>query len=100
MENTVPVRLPSRILAAQLNNKSESTLLDPDRSYFRIVRQVVIEGKEKGVFRDEFTVNEIVIAYAMLERGIMYDWCTSNGNYPLSAYAAKMMRVFLKGFTV
>ncbi len=98
VENTVPVRLLSQVLASQLNSRAENTLLDPDRTYFRIVRQIVVEGKEKGLFREDFTVNEIVISYSMMERGLMYDWCISNGNYPLAAYSAKMMRAFLKGF--
>ena len=37
-------------------------------------------------------------AYAMFERGLMYDWCICNGNYSLCQYAATMMPMFLKGF--
>lgn len=99
IENTVPVHLLSRIMSSQLNNRGDKHLLDPDRTYFRIVRQIIIEGKETGIFKDDFSVNEICIAYALFERGLMYDWCISNGNYAFSQYAKKMMRVFLSGFT-
>jgi len=100
MENTVPVHLLSRIMATQLTAKGERYLLDPDRAYYRVVRQIVIEGKEKGIFKECFSVNEITIAYSLFERGIMYDWCISNGNYAFNAYASKMMKVFLNGFTI
>lgn len=98
VENTVPVHLLSRILSSQLTSRGDRHLLDPDRTYFRVIRQIVIEGKESGDFKDEFSVNEICIAFSLFERGLMYDWCISNGNYAFSQYAAKVMRVFLNGF--
>lgn len=98
IENTVPVHLLSRIMSSQLTTKADKHLLDPDRTYFRVVRQIVIEGKESGVFKDEYSVNEICIAYAIFERGLMYDWCISNGNYAFNQYASKIMKVFLSGF--
>ena len=99
IENTVPVHLLNRIMSSQLTSKGDSHLLDPDRPYYHIVRKIVIEGKDKGIFKDEFSVNEICIAYALFERGLMYDWCVSNGNYSLTQYSTKMMRIFLNGFT-
>lgn len=100
MENTVPVHLLSRIMASQMTPKSDKYLVNPDRSFFRYVRKIVIEGKDQKIFNDAYSVNEIAIAYALFERGLMYDWCVSNGNYSFSQYAEKMMRVFLNGFTI
>lgn len=100
IENTVPVHLLNRIMSSQLTVKGDSHLLDPDRPYYHIVRKIVIEAKDSGVFKEEFSVNEICQAYALFERGLMYDWCVSNGNYSLSQYSSKMMRIFLNGFTM
>lgn len=100
IENTVPVYMLSVILANQLNNRTYSSMLDPDRSYYRLARQIIIEAKAKGTFKGDTSVNELLIAYALFERGLMYDWCISNGNYSFSNYAERMMRVFLNGFTV
>lgn len=99
IENTVPVHLLNRIMSSQLTSKGDSHLLDPDRPYFHIVRKIVIEGKDTGIFKEEHSVNEICQAYALFERGLMYDWCIANGNYSLSQYSTKMMRIFLNGFT-
>ena len=99
IENTVPVHLLTRIMSSQLTSRGDSHLLDPDRSYFHIVRKIVIAGKDEGIFKEEHSVNEICQAYALFERGLMYDWCISNGNYSLSQYSTRMMRVFLEGFT-
>ena len=35
--------------------------------------------------------NEIVKAYALCERALIYDWCISNGDYSLCQYAKTMM---------
>ena len=33
---------------------------------------------------------------ALLERGLMYDWCICNGEYSLREYAGKLMPMFLQ----
>ena len=45
-------------------------------------------------------MNEIVKAYALCERALIYDWCISNGDYSLCQYAKSMMPVFLNSFRV
>ena len=100
IENTVPVHLLSKIMSSQLAGSSDSSLLNPDRTYFKVIRQIVTEGKEKQVFKESYSVNEIVVAYALFERGLMYDWCISNGNYSFSRYSRNMMKIFLTVFTV
>ena len=60
--------------------------------------QVVRTGQERGELSRAVTANEIVKAYAMFERALMYDWCLCEGEYALSGYAARMMPVFLEGF--
>ena len=33
--------------------------------------------------------------YAMLERGLMYDWCLCNGDYSLAQYAKRVLPMML-----
>ena len=99
IENTVSVSMLSRLFSAQLVAKGERHLLNPDRTYYKLLRQVAIEGKEKGVFRDSLTVNDITKAYAVYERAIMYDWCISSGNYSILQYSRSMLPLFLSGLT-
>ena len=60
--------------------------------------QIVIEGQQQGIFREEFTTLDVTRAYAVFERGLMYDWCISRGNYSLAQYSAQLLPQFLKGF--
>lgn len=98
IDNSIPLELLTRLLSSQLITKSEKHLLDRNRTYFRIISDIVLEGQNSGEIRTDLTVNELVKAYAMMERGLMYDWCLSGGDYALSRYARDIMPVFLNGF--
>ena len=98
IENTVSVSLLSQLFASQLVTKGERHLLEPSRTYYKLLRQITIEGQQKGIFRDELSINDITKAYAVFERGLMYDWCLCNGTYSLCQYSSMMLPPFLKGF--
>ena len=98
IDNSIPLELLTRLLSSQLITKSEKHLLDRNRTYFKIISGIVLDGQNSGEIRTDLTVNELVKAYAMMERGLMYDWCLSGGDYSLSRYARDIMPVFLNGF--
>ena len=98
VENTVSIDLLSRLFSSQLVTHGEKHLLDRRRTYYKLLRRIVAEGQEKGEIRADFTVSEVMRAYAMFERGLMYDWCLSGGEYSLPNYAARMMPLFLRSF--
>ena len=95
IENRISLDLLARLLSSQLITKGDKHLLDRDRLYFKYLRQIVLEGQQKGQLRQELTVNEIVKLYALTEWALMYDWCLCGGEYSLTAYAEKMMPKFL-----
>ena len=99
IENTVSVSLLCQLFSTQLVTKGERHLLEPDRTYYRLLRQIAIEGQEQGYFRDDLSINDIMKAYSMFERGMMYDWCLSNGNYSLTQYSQQILPLFLKGLS-
>ena len=98
IENTVSIDLLSRLFSSQLVTHGERHLLDRSRTYYKLLRRIISEGQQKGEIRDDFTVGEVSRAYAMFERGLMYDWCLSGGEYSLPVYTARMMPIFLNGF--
>ena len=92
IENTVSLELLARLFSSQLITKGERHLLDSSRIYYKVLRQIISEGQQRGQIRDDVTANEISKLYAMCERGLMYDWC---GNYSLKSYAASVMPMLL-----
>lgn len=97
IENTVSVTILARLFASQLSIKGERHMLDPDRTYYKLLRQIAMEGKQKDIFRDDLTVMDITKAYSVYEYGIMYDWCAAGGNYSICQYSQKMLPLYLKG---
>ncbi len=95
VENTVPLDLMARLFSSQLITKGEKHLLDHNRIYYRILRQIVTAGQANGEIRSDMSVNEITKLYAMCERALMYDWCICNGDYSLRSYAEKTMPMLL-----
>ena len=98
IDNSVSLELLARLFSSQLVTRGEKHLLDRNRTYFMLLQQIVREGLERGELRSDMSANEIVKAYAMFERALMYDWCLSGGEYALARYAAQMMPMFLEGF--
>ena len=97
IENTVSVDLLCQLFSSQLITKGERHLLNTNRTYYKLLRQITIEGQEQGYFKENLSVNDITKAYAMFERGLMYDWCICNGDYSLCQYSATMLPLFLEG---
>lgn len=98
IENSVSMDLLTRLLSTQLLAKGEKHLLDRDRTYFRLLRRIIAEGQAAGQLAADRTVNEIVKAYALWERALMYDWCLCGGEYSLVAYTDDMTPAFLERF--
>ena len=95
IDGGVSMDLLARLLSTQLLARGEKHLLDRDRTYFKLLRQIIADGQKAGQLRADCTVNEIVKAYALWERALMYDWCLSGGEYSLVAYTDKMTPMFL-----
>ena len=98
IDNSVSLDLVARMYSSQLVTTGEKHLMDHNRLYYKLLRQIVSEGQQKGELRGDAAVNEIVKAYALCERALIYDWCISNGDYSLSQYAKTMMPIFLGSF--
>ena len=96
IENSISLDLLARLYAYQLVTRGDKSLLDHNRTYYRLLRQIVLQGQARGELRNEITAHEIVRTYALCERALIYDWCLSEGDYSLSQYARSMMPMFLQ----
>lgn len=98
IDGGVSMDLLARLLSTQLLARGEKHLLDRNRTYFKLLRQIITEGQRAGQLRTDKTVNEILKAYALWERALMYDWCLSGGEYSLVAYTDSITPVFLDSY--
>lgn len=96
IENSISVDLLARLFSSQLITRGQRHLLDQDRTYYKLLRKILQEGQTKGELRSDLSLNEIIKNYAMLERGLMYDWCLCNGDYSLAQYARSVLPLMLE----
>jgi AcrR family transcriptional regulator len=98
IEESISRDLLTRLLSTQLLAQGEKHLLDRNRTYFKLLREIIAAGQKKGELRADCTTSEIIKAYAMWERALMYDWCLCGGEYSLVSYADRMTPMFLESF--
>ena len=98
IENSISIDLLARLYSTQLVTSGNRNLLDRNRTYYRVIRQIISDGQKNGELTDSVTVNEIVKAYAMCERALIYDWCLCSGEYSLKTYSSVMLPMFLNGY--
>ena len=98
IDGSVSMDLLARLLSTQLLARGEKHLLDRNRYYFKLLRQIVSAGQEAGQLRRDRTVNDIVKAYALWERALLYDWCLCGGDYSLVSYTDSMTPMFLESY--
>ena len=100
IDGGISMDLLARLLSTQLLARGEKHLLDRNRTYFKLLRQIISEGQKAGKLRTDRTVSEILKAYALWERALMYDWCLSGGEYSLVAYTDQVTPQFLKSYGI
>lgn len=98
IDGGISLDLLARLLSTQLLARGEKHLLDRNRYYFKLLRQIVDEGQQTGQLRTDRTANEIVKAYALWERALLYDWCLCGGEYSLVAYTDSVTPAFLQSY--
>ena len=95
IEDTIYIDLLARMYSTQLTTTGERHLMDHNRIYYRLIRQIAVEGQAKGELRSDISVNEITKLYALCERALLYDWCLCSGSYSLKQYAKTTLPMFL-----
>ena len=95
IEDEISLELLAKMYSTQLTTSGEKHLMDYNRIYYRLIRQIAVEGQRTGELRGDISANEIVKLYALCERALLYDWCLCEGSYSLKNYARQTMPMFL-----
>ncbi|MBE6594263.1 MAG: TetR/AcrR family transcriptional regulator [Ruminococcaceae bacterium] len=95
IENRIDIALLARLLSTQLTLQGSKQLLDHNRVYFKLLRRIITEGRQRGELTEALTVSETVRLYAMTERAMLYEWCLRGGDYALADYATRTLPMLL-----
>lgn len=96
IENDYSIDLVSRMYAAHLSSKNQKHLLDRSRTYYKLLKNIITQGQQRGQIREDMSPAEIIKMYTIAERALIYDWCVCAGEYSLKDYGCKMMRMYLR----
>lgn len=74
-----------------------SIIISKDRSFYKILCNIVSEGIEKKEIKVAMAEDEIVDYILCFSRGIIDDWHLHNGSYDLKEKTNKYLNIFLEG---
>lgn len=70
-------------------------ITNPERGYYKLIASLIREGIENGEIKSSLSHMELTEWYAIIERGLTYDWCLNQGRYSLVQYGQRMIKSFL-----
>lgn len=85
----------SSLYGLQVMTSGTRYILDPSREYYKIIARLMKEGIEKNEIKSSLSYMELTEAFSIIERGLTYDWCLTQGRYSLLQYGQRMMKIFL-----
>ena len=98
IENQLTVETAAQLFGSQLGVSHERIINNRDRYYYKLLRSVIEKGIANGEITGDYTVNEVMNAYSVLERGLVFDWCLCDGEYNLAVYSQQMLPMLMKSF--
>ncbi len=84
IDANVSFELLSELYISQLATRKQEHFLSPGRYYFRMVKEIIETGQERGEIRDDIDSFTLAQHILLLERGILINWCVRAGEFMLS----------------
>jgi hypothetical protein len=79
-----------------VKNTEEKQLLNENRLYYKLILQIVAEGQKHGEFKSDISAEEMAGMYTSLERGMVYNWCVTDGKESLEETGRRLLPIYLK----
>lgn len=80
-----------------ISNNSNHSLMDQDRSLYKILESFIKEGLESGEFKSILSIQEISMLISRCIRGVVYDWCSDGDDFDLVKEGDKLIVFILDG---
>lgn len=56
---------------------------------------IINSGKKNGYIKEDVSANEVGIDIGVILKGIIFDWCLSDGSFDLKREAVKLIKIYL-----
>lgn len=70
-------------------------IINPEREYYKIISSLMKEGIDNGEIKTSLSYLQLTEWYAIIERGLTYDWCLNQGRYSIIQYGQSMIKAFI-----
>lgn len=77
--------------------KKKSFLTSHGTSLYKLMKSIIAEGQKNGEIRNDLSSDVIVTFLLQLARGIIFEWCLTNGGFDLVDSSKKIALVVLGG---
>ena len=77
--------------------KEASYLASKERPNYKIAELSIREAQENGIIRADIDAGELAETFITCWRGLIYDWCLSNGRLNLERNGDRMFDVIIEG---
>lgn len=95
IDANVSYELLTELYRSQLDRRKQEAFLDPNRYYFRMVREIIETGQKRGEIRDDIDASTLSQHILLLERGILINWCVRAGSYSLGGKGNEDFRLYI-----
>ncbi|MDR1241231.1 MAG: TetR/AcrR family transcriptional regulator [Deltaproteobacteria bacterium] len=76
--------------------KRSEMLLKKDRLFYKILADIIEQGRRDGEFTTELSAEEQVYLFARNARSILYEWCLHDGSLDLKETGRKVFQLTLR----
>ncbi|WP_353094692.1 TetR/AcrR family transcriptional regulator [Tissierella praeacuta] len=87
--------LLATLYGLQVMTQGTRHIINPEREYYKIISSIMKEGIDNGEIKTSLSYLELTEWYAIVERGLTYDWCLNQGRYSLVQYGQRMIESFI-----
>lgn len=74
----------------------ERFLISPNRSYYKILEELLEKGVANNEFGLRFSVKRTVEILTTIIRGVIYDWCLHKGSFDIIEYGVEIVAMMFK----
>lgn len=77
--------------------KACSRMVNPERSFYKIMKELVEKGKSEGVIIKTISTEQMVKDIVMVGRGAILDWCINGGNQNITERSTTFVNSYING---
>lgn len=88
------------IYGMQVMSNGTKHILNRERRYYDIIANIIKEGLKNGELKSNRSYLELTDDFAIIERGLTYDWCLNQYRYSLVDYSQRIILAYINTIRV